>query len=201
MSTKEKRNSPKYNQVLRTAEELFMRYGIRRVTVEEICRTANVSKMTFYKFFKNKGDLAHKIIISLYDEGQETFDRIMQQDIPFAEKMNQVIQFKLEYGKRFSKEFFQDIFGFSPEIRAIVMERSQQGIQQILEIFKQAQQRGEIRKDLNLKFVAYMLDNLLELREDPRMLALFPDTYELVREWMNYFFYGIMGKSDQDNAG
>jgi AcrR family transcriptional regulator len=39
----------KLARIASTAEKLFMKFGIRRVSVEEICREASVSKMTFYK--------------------------------------------------------------------------------------------------------------------------------------------------------
>ncbi|NQV51449.1 MAG: helix-turn-helix transcriptional regulator, partial [Candidatus Marinimicrobia bacterium] len=44
---------PKEGDILRTAEKLFMQFGYNRVTVEEICREAKVSKVTFYKYFSN----------------------------------------------------------------------------------------------------------------------------------------------------
>ena len=50
-------HNKKIQQLVTTAQELFMRHGIRRVTVEEICSEANISKMTFYKYFKNKIEL------------------------------------------------------------------------------------------------------------------------------------------------
>ena len=47
----------KKEQIVHTAETLFTRYESKRVTVEEICRLARVSKMTFYKHFSNKVEL------------------------------------------------------------------------------------------------------------------------------------------------
>jgi AcrR family transcriptional regulator len=41
-------------QITETAIRLFSQFGTKRVTIEEICRTAGVSKVTFYKHFKNK---------------------------------------------------------------------------------------------------------------------------------------------------
>ena len=38
----------KKQSIIKASRDLFMRYGIKRVTVEEICETAGVSKMTFY---------------------------------------------------------------------------------------------------------------------------------------------------------
>ena len=44
----------KEGDILRTAEDLFMQFGYGKVTVEEICRAAGVSKVTYYKYFKKK---------------------------------------------------------------------------------------------------------------------------------------------------
>ena len=57
-------NSKKIGQLVTTAQELMMRHGIHRVTVEEICSDANISKMTFYKYFKNKIELTKSIKIA-----------------------------------------------------------------------------------------------------------------------------------------
>lgn len=196
----QKIQSPKFNQLMKTAEDLFMRYGIRRVSIEEICKTANVSKMTFYKFFRNKNDLALQLIINMLDEGQVEFNDIISRDLPFSEKIELFIQFKLNYGKRFSKEFYQDFIGYTQEIHDFVLERSQQGIQQMKDLFREAQQKGELKKDLNLEFLSFMLDHLLELREDPRLLSIFPNMYELTRDWLNLFFYGVMAQDGQGNG-
>lgn len=189
--------SPKYAQILATAEDLFTRYGVKRVTVEEICQTADVSKMTFYKFFKNKNDLATLLVRKIMDAGQKKFERIMEQDIPFQERIRQFIQFKLDYGKRFSKEFYRDFLGLTPEIRELIGTRSRQNMDYIAKIFRAAQKKGEIRKDLNMNLVQYMLNNAVEISNDPRLLEIYPDMYSLAKDWLNFFFYGIMEARDE----
>lgn len=37
--------------------ELFARYGLKRVTVDELCRGVGIAKGTFYAFFESKEDL------------------------------------------------------------------------------------------------------------------------------------------------
>ena len=64
-NSKRKRGSKKKLQIVETAKDLFMRYGIRRVTIDEICRTAGASKMTFYKYFSNKIALLKEILCRL----------------------------------------------------------------------------------------------------------------------------------------
>lgn len=186
--------SPKYTQLLATAEDLFMRFGVKRVTVEEICRTANVSKMTFYKYIANKNDLVMKIMEKLMDEGQGTFDRIMASDIPFSAKMDQFIQMKMDYGNRISMDFYKDFIGYSPEVREIVMARSRDSQKIMLEAFAEAQQKGEIRADLDLRFMAFILGKLIEIGDDPALQQLFPETGELTRQWLNFFMFGLIGR-------
>jgi AcrR family transcriptional regulator len=88
--------SPKFIQLVETAHVLFWRYGIKRVSVEEICRTAVVSKMTFYKHFKNKVDLALYVLRMVMQTGLRIYRDIMDRDVPFAEKAADFVQMKMD---------------------------------------------------------------------------------------------------------
>ena len=101
-------NSIKSQLIVETATDLFIRYGVKRVTVEEICQTTKISKMTFYKYFKNKKELAEHIIYSILDYAQIEFDAIWNEVSTFNQKIDQFINLKLAYAKKFSKEFFID---------------------------------------------------------------------------------------------
>ena len=48
----------KQQHLLTTAETLFRSHGIRRITVEEICQKAGVSKATFYKWKAKYGGMS-----------------------------------------------------------------------------------------------------------------------------------------------
>ena len=61
-------SNPKRLQILQTGRDLFWKFGFRRVTIEEVCREAGVSKMTFYKFFPNKQALVTVIMDEVFDE-------------------------------------------------------------------------------------------------------------------------------------
>ncbi len=82
------RRGNKKEQIVRTAEELFTRHESKRVTVEEICRQAHISKMTFYKHFANKVALVRHIRDVYVEEGFRKFDEIRAMAIPFARKID-----------------------------------------------------------------------------------------------------------------
>ena len=59
-------------RLMKSAFTLFQRFGIKKVTVEEIARGANVSKMTFYKYFRNKKDILLTIMDRELKQGQKS---------------------------------------------------------------------------------------------------------------------------------
>ena len=63
----EKENA-KREALLNTGRRLFWKYGFKRVTISEICEEADVSKMTYYRCFENKTDLAKTIFDKVVKE-------------------------------------------------------------------------------------------------------------------------------------
>ena len=50
------------NKLLTAIEHLFMRYGIKSVTMDDISRELGISKKTLYQHVDNKADLIHKVM-------------------------------------------------------------------------------------------------------------------------------------------
>jgi AcrR family transcriptional regulator len=51
-------------EIIEKASEVFMRFGIRSVTMDDLAKELGVSKKTFYKYFEDKDALIRSIIIS-----------------------------------------------------------------------------------------------------------------------------------------
>ncbi len=49
-------------QIVRTGEELFAQYGIRSVSIDDICKCLGISKKTFYVYFEQKADLVDALL-------------------------------------------------------------------------------------------------------------------------------------------
>lgn len=190
---REKRTEEKRRQIVQTGRELFWRHGIKRITVEEIARTAGVSKVTFYKHFANKGELIKGIFDELMDEGFARFDEIKRMDAPFAVKVERTIQMKLEQTEDLHQEFVRDTWQNSdPEIRQHIEGKVQEGMVKVREFFAEAQERGEIRRDVKLDFVMFASEHLRTLVTDERLVALYASPQELIGELIRFYFYGIM---------
>lgn len=190
--------SKKFKQIIESAYDLFMRYGIRRVTVEEICETAGVSKMTFYKHFKNKIDLALFVLNKQFEEGMKRYRDIMSQNIPYSEKAKNIIKMKLESSKDISQEMLKDLMGSPiPEVADLIQKIIQENFKLVLEDMISAQKKGEVRQEINPHFIIYMLGRMQEMAVDERVLNMYESPQALTREIINFFFYGILSRKKE----
>jgi len=191
--------SRKCQQIIDTAHGLFWHHGIRRVSVEEICQTAGVSKMTFYKYFKNKIDLVLFILNKTFLEGVAEYKNIMAQNIPYSEKAKGMIQMKLEKTKDVSQEMLKDwMQGSIPEVTELMQKMKQENFRLVLEDMVAAQNKGEIRKEINPQFILYFLNKMIEMAGDEQMINMYESTQSLTAELINLFFYGILTKKMED---
>ncbi|HEC44393.1 MAG TPA: TetR/AcrR family transcriptional regulator [Bacteroides sp.] len=183
----------KRKQLTHTAKDLFFKYGIKRVTIEEICQEAGVSKMTFYKHFKNKNELVKTMVTQITDEALEKYRKLMSSDVPFEEKVRQTILMKFEGTDQMSQEFLSDyITHADPDMLEFMHERSRLTMALIIKDYTEAQKRGEIRKDVKIEFILWYLNKMIDLMGDKDLEKLYDSPQEMIMEQVNFFFYGIM---------
>ena len=186
----------KRKQLIQTAKDLFFKYGIKRVTVEEICREAGVSKMTFYKHFRNKNELVKTWITEMTEEAMQRYRSIMDSELPFHEKVKETIKMKLEGTDGMSRDFFADYIPHAdPELHQFLHQRMHEIMGVVISDYAAAQHRGDIRKDIKIEFILWYLNKLFELMEDEALQPLYDSPQDLIMEMVNFFFYGIMPRN------
>ena len=190
-------NSTKYRDIMKTAHDLFWKHGFRRVSIEEICRKAGVSKMTFYRFFPNKIELAKTVFREVIDEGMQRFKDIMDADITGAEKIKRIILLKAEGTNDISREFMEDFyldneFELKSFVEAKIMEATQVG----LRVFGEAQQNGIIRNDVKLEFMFAFSTKAIEIMHDEKLLKMFNTPQDMIMEFIKIFIYGILSHEE-----
>lgn len=192
-------SNKKKQDILEKGQQLFWKHGFKRVTIEEVCAEANVSKMTFYKFFSNKMDLVRSIMEHVLEYSIKTFEDIMARDIPFSEKVELQIKMKMEGTADISKEFMDDLMVHAdPEVMQMMQEMSQKTFALVHESYVKAQRDGHIRQDIKPEFIMYFLNHMFDMISDEQLVKMYDSTGKLATELVRFFFYGIMGGKDQE---
>src|SRR5690606_15607519 len=64
------------SKILKGAEELFLRYGLRSITMDEISRHLGMSKKTLYQYFSDKDDIVWSVTRQHLLRQQAQFDAV-----------------------------------------------------------------------------------------------------------------------------
>jgi len=176
--------SKKQQQLEVTAENLFNQHGIKRVTIEEICRKASVSKMTFYKYFDNKMGLVKHIWDNWIEEGFKKLDEINAMDISFPEKIERMFEWKRAFTSKMSIEFIEDFLHIEGGVEKV------RG--RFFQFIIESQKKGDIRPEVRPEFIMAVLDKLYELARDENLMKKYPHFIEFNRELKDFLWYGLL---------
>jgi len=146
--------------LMEAGEELFSKFGARRTTVEEVCRAAGVSKMTFYKHFRNKVALVKAIIDNRKDESFRQFDAIKAMNIPFADKIELMMKCKAEFDRRLGAEYIRELVSTDEAVEEFKTR--------YVANIRAAQLRGEVRSDVDPGLLWLVIEKLDDLVKDGR---------------------------------
>lgn len=183
----------KFQDIAKAAKALFWKYGIKRVSIDEICTEAGVSKMTFYKFFKNKEVLAVYVLDKLLKGWHLQYRSLMDENTPFTTKIQQLVQLKRTASEEMSEAFMDDIINKEfVLLQEHLNEHRNKVIAEHVNDLAEAQQRGELRQDIKPEFILYMLEDLENKVSDEKLARLYPSKQAMIMELTGFFFYGIM---------
>jgi len=152
-SRRERKKAAVRSQIITTGIELFVRYGITEVTVDQIAEAADIGKGTVYNYFQTKEDivvgfmmdLEHQVQAQLhgFTSSNRRLDAIL---IDFLR-----LQFRLKSRHhKFVRVFLSQMFSRTEQFYPYMVEM-QRAIDLPLEkLFRSLQDRGMIRGDVNL---------------------------------------------------
>ena len=182
--------SNKRYQLIQTGETLFGKHGMRRVKVEEICRQADVSKPTFYKYFDNKADLARRIVELWIEEAIHQVDKIENLDLPFPQKMKQILALKQAISARPGPEFLEDLIQLDIDLNV--------ALRRVMRFLIAGQGRGDIRPDVRPEFLMAAFDILNRMQHDPRIRGLYDNAETLAADVFKLFNYGALSTTHRE---
>ena len=189
----EKTRTKKYRDITATARDLFFRYGTRRVTVEEICEKSGVSKMTFYRFFRNKNDCALQVLDEWFKGADARYSAIMEREIPFVDRVRELILLKVEMSRELGDEFLSEIIEPNQVLHDFIMEQALKYHDMTVEFFIKGQQEGIINPCYSIEFLVVLTDRIRDMLNNEDIKRVIPDPHDRIEAVLKCFFYGIAG--------
>ena len=181
-------------KILNNSQELFFRYGVKSVTMDDIARHLGISKKTLYQHFDNKKDLISQSILNHFDCEEKLIVEMKDQVKNAIEEMLIIANYVNEQLKRMNPVVIYDLKKYYKENWKTIHDKQMKLIYTITkENLEQGIEEGVYRKDINTDVIAKFYMGRTDMILDD---VLFPTSAynhsELHRELTYYHLYAIV---------
>lgn len=174
-------------EILGKARAVFVRCGLRSVTMDDVCREMGISKKTLYRYVSDKPDLIVKTVEREIVEDKELIGQILEKNLNAIDELYEITKHVSERLKHLHPVTVFEMQKYYPEAWAILKKYRNEFVVRVFHdnIIK-GQNEGLYREDIRVAIVACLygvcIDLLAELGRDPRQdintAAVFYETFK-----------------------
>lgn len=181
-------------KLLRGAEDLFMRYGMRSVSMDDIARSLGISKKTIYQHFADKDDVVASVARANMERHRVQFDKIAAESKNAVEEIVKLSFCMKESLRTVNPSWLFDMQKYHQRAWNDWQEYKQQFIRQnVIRSLKQGMEEGYFRREMKTEIIATMRLEQVQMAFDH---MVFPreqyDVVEVHAELFDHFVHGIL---------
>lgn len=182
--------------ILEKVAALYMKYGIKSITMDDVARELGISKKTLYQYVENKNELVEKVVDFVVDLKDCDFKKIAEKETNAVEKLLEVNLHIMKSMKDYNASTEYDLKKYYPEQYAKMHAvRRQRMYESILANIKKGKSEGLYREDLNEEIIARLqVSRFMNMHEDEMLSKNDLQRAEFVHELFIYHIRGIANK-------
>ncbi len=187
-------STPEHKErILVAAFEMFFRYGIKSVTMDDIAKHLAMSKKTIYQFFKDKDEVVHTLLEKQFSQDCAEFEEI-------ANTAPNVVEEVFGHMKKLHKMFlnanpnmFYDLRKHHPRSWQLVTTfRNETCLGMVQRALEKGKLDGLVRADVNSAILARLRVEEIEMGFNPTVFP--PDQHAILDvqlAMVEHFLYGV----------
>ncbi len=150
-------------RVIQTAANLFVRHGIKAITMDYIAGQMGMSKRTLYENFKDKDSLLLSCIQYMDEENRKEMEEIRKKSANSIEFFLLVYQSELQKLRLANQNYFSDLKKYYPSVFAYYEADKEKRQENFILLLERGIYEGYIREDLNMEIITFLLGSQLEM--------------------------------------
>ena len=180
-------------KILKKSEELFLQYGLKSVTMDDLASQLGMSKKTLYQFVKNKSDLIEQVI-DLHISDEKAFMKDTREKSKDAvEEMIIVARHYIQELKKLSPTLIYDLKKYYQHLWLLIEQlESDHTYNCIKSNMERGIRQGVYRSDINVDIIAkiYVLSTMSVVNENVFSQKSYKKE-DLFTEFIKYHLQGI----------
>ena len=181
-------------RILKGADDAFMRYGIKSMTMDELSKNLGISKKTIYEHFDNKNDLVLSVIENHMIYEKKMMEEMRESSRDSIEEMVKVSKYIKASMSEINPSVILDLQKFYPKAWAYFQDHKDECITDCIKTnLIQGINEENYRKEINPDILSRLRVEQVQLGFDP---SIFPRSefspFDVQIELMNHFFMGVV---------
>lgn len=181
-------------KILRGAEDLFLKYGVRSISMDDIARHLTVSKKTLYQHFSDKEELVFTVCRSHMTKNRIEFEEIKATAKNAIDELVKISRCLKKTMEETNPSLLFDLQKYHPSAWQEWVNYKHQYIKEsVIKNLKQGIEEGYFRTDLNPEILAKVRIELVQLGFDE---GIFPRSKfqlaEVQLQIFDHFVYGLV---------
>lgn len=162
----------KLENIIIKVSAMFLEFGIRSVSMDDICKEMGISKKTLYQYVTNKPDLVEKILDYQEKEKNAAINELLDKDMNAIDVLIAVSLYISQMFKEFNPTMNFDLHKYYPDIiKACTIRKKETVMKEIERNLKFGIEQGLYREDLDIELIASLYVQKIKDLHDPEFLA------------------------------
>ncbi|SEP41319.1 TetR/AcrR family transcriptional regulator [Mucilaginibacter sp. AW1-7] len=180
-------------RIIEGGEELFLKAGIKSVTMDDIARHLGMSKKTIYQFFKDKNELVTAMVKKKLKEDEEQMIEFISKSANVIEEMMNMTKCSEDMFSRINPIVIHDMQKYHPDAWKVFQQfKNEVLISTLEELLTKGIKQGYIRPEIDVRIVARMRVNTVELGFNTTIFPIAEfNTWKVQVQFLEHFNYGI----------
>ena len=180
-------------RILNAAFELFFRYGIKSVTMDDIAKHLSMSKKTIYLYFRDKDEVVHTLMERSLEKDREDFHQISQKAANVVEEVFEMMKKMNDIFSTVNPNIFYDLRKYHTKTWELFHKfKSEFIIKKVENTLENGKKNGFVRADVNSRLLAKLRGEEIEMGFNPSLFP--PDKFRILDvqiALVEHFLYGI----------
>lgn len=181
-------------KIISGAADLFMRYGVRSVTMDDVARDLGMSKKTVYQSFSNKDELISEVARAHIELEKADFGKIHEEASDSIDELHKITYCMRHAMDNMNPSLLYDLQKYHPNAWGLFLEFKFDFIQSMVrENIEKGIEEGYYRPNINADILAKLRMEEIQLVFDPKV---FPSSqYNIIEVQLavlDHFIHGLL---------
>lgn len=188
------------DRLFSSALELFLKYGIKSVSMDDICQRLAISKKTIYHFIQNKEELVSKVIEKRMAYDERNIRKILTKSLDAVDEMVNITQYAITMLKEMTPALIYDLKKYHPDIWKKVDKTHISFIESVIQKnLIRGQEEGIYRPDFDPVVVSRLyMSKTTSIVDDAVFSKSEFETIQLIKEMIMYHLHGIVSEKGKE---